>query len=122
MACNQPSYHEKLLHWIWATNHFGRHRLQTVSGQEVQIHQLGRHNKTDGPDFKGAEITNGNLRWYGDVEIHWKLSDWRAHGQPPRPIIPDIASNRRLWDYGISIIPLSNNGYGKTPKCSGIIL
>lgn len=86
MDGSRPSYHEKLLHWIWETGHFDGRHLRTVSGQKIRVHQPGNYNKTDGPDFSGAEITIGNLRWYGDVEIHWKLSDWQAHahGQDSR--------------------------------------
>ncbi|WP_372634032.1 DUF2851 family protein [Fodinibius sp.] len=86
MSGSQPSYHEKLLHWIWETGRFDRQQLYTVSGQKVQVRCPGSLNKTDGPDFESAEITIGNLRWYGDVEIHWKLSDWQshAHRQDPR--------------------------------------
>ncbi|HLR32519.1 MAG TPA: DUF2851 family protein, partial [Fodinibius sp.] len=81
----QASYHERLLHWIWENAHFERRHLYTVSGREIQIHQPGCHNKTDGPDFKGAEITVGNLRWYGNIEIHWKLSDWQSHAHDRNP-------------------------------------
>lgn len=76
---SQSSYHEKLLHWIWKTARFDSQQLQTVSGEKVHIHQFGQPNKTDGPDFTGAEITIGDLRWYGDVEIHWKITDWQSH-------------------------------------------
>lgn len=76
----QRSYHEGLLHWIWKNKHLTYQSLRTTGGEKVSIHFTGRHNKTDGPDFKAAEITIGNLRWYGDVEIHWKISDWDAHG------------------------------------------
>lgn len=86
MPDNRPSYHERLLHWIWKTRHFNGDGLATTCGKEVQIHHTGSPNKSDGPDFTAAQITIGNLQWHGDVEIHWKLSDWRAHnhGQDPR--------------------------------------
>lgn len=84
---NQGStYHEKLLHWIWKTRNFETRDLCTVSGTPVEIHFPGQGNKSDGPDFSGAHIHIGQLQWHGDVEIHWKLSDWNAHnhGQDPR--------------------------------------
>lgn len=73
------SYHEELLHWIWKTLHFDYQNLHSGSGKKIEIHQTGNYNESDGPDFKGAEVTIGELRWYGDVEIHWKFSDWNAH-------------------------------------------
>jgi hypothetical protein len=73
------SYNEKLLHWIWKTRHFEHQNLRSCSGKKVEIHLPGKLNKSDGPDFSSAQITIGKLRWYGDVEIHWKISDWKAH-------------------------------------------
>lgn len=79
MSNTAKSYHEKLLHWIWETRHFDYQNLKSCSGKNIEIHQPGKLNRSDGPDFSSAEITIGRLRWYGDVEIHWKLSDWKAH-------------------------------------------
>lgn len=72
-------YQEKLLHWIWKQKHFDFHGLVTVDGKQILIHDTGTLNSTDGADFSSAEITIGNLRWFGDVELHWKLNDWKAH-------------------------------------------
>lgn len=79
MNKNGNPYHEKLLHWIWDNRHFNFRNLSTVNGKKVQIHSPGNINKTDGPDFSSAEITIGPLRWFGDVELHWQLGDWKAH-------------------------------------------
>jgi len=81
----QPPYHEELLHWIWKTNHFELQHLETVGGKPVQIHAIGRHNHSDGPDFYGAELTIGSLQWHGDVELHWSSSDWKTHGHHTNP-------------------------------------
>lgn len=80
MSNRSPSYQEALLHWIWETRHFNLRQLQTADGKQLRIHDPGKLNKTDGPDFSGAEITIGALRWYGDIEIHWNYSDWESHG------------------------------------------
>ncbi|SHF59680.1 Protein of unknown function [Fodinibius roseus] len=85
MNSSQYSYHEKLLQWVWETTQFNRQYLRTVSGLKVRIHHPGSLNKTDGPDFRSAEITIGSLRWYGDVEIHRKLSDWQSHAHMRDP-------------------------------------
>lgn len=77
---NRHSYHEALLHWIWKERQFDPRGLATADGDTVQIHEPGAPNPTDGPDFTAAELTIGNLRWYGDVEIHWRIGDWRSHG------------------------------------------
>lgn len=79
MHNSDRAYHEGLLHWIWQNNYIEYNHLYTNRGKKVIIHNPGSLNKTDGPDFSGAEITIGKLRWYGNVEIHWQLSDWKHH-------------------------------------------
>lgn len=76
---NSPPYHEELLHWIWKSRRFDYQNLITGNGQKVTIRNTGEPNKSDGPDFLNAEIVIGSLTWHGDVEIHWNLSDWKAH-------------------------------------------
>ena len=85
MNDQQPAYHEKLLHWIWENRRFETTSLSTTEDQSVQIHKLGKLNKSDGPDFKDAEVSIGNLRWFGDIELHWKPSDWRNHSHQHDP-------------------------------------
>ncbi|PAU93002.1 hypothetical protein CK503_13850 [Aliifodinibius salipaludis] len=85
MSESVSPYHEKLLHWIWENRGFNFRNLETIDGQKVRIHDTGRINKSDGPDFLSAEITIDNLRWFGNVELHWSLSDWRAHDHHADP-------------------------------------
>ncbi|TYP91692.1 Protein of unknown function (DUF2851) [Fodinibius salinus] len=85
MSNGKPPYHEKLLHWLWKHRQFSTSQLQTGSGDKVIIHNTGTLNKTDGADFRGADITVGDLRWHGDVEIHWNLAGWKAHGHHADP-------------------------------------
>lgn len=79
MASAGPPYHEGLLHWIWENQHYTFQGLQTNDGQQVVVHFPGWPNQSDGPDFKAAEISIGKLRWYGDIELHWHISDWESH-------------------------------------------
>jgi hypothetical protein len=73
------SFHEHLLHWLWQNRYLSSDHLLTTSGEKVMIHHPGYHNKTDGPDFTHARISIGDLKWLGDVEIHWHLDDWSKH-------------------------------------------
>ena len=82
---DQPAYHEALLHWIWEQQQFDPRLLETNEGQPIQVHDTGRLNKSDGPDFEAAELTIGPLRWYGDVELHWQINDWKHHGHHKDP-------------------------------------
>ena len=79
MSKSASPYHEKLLHWIWQNRRFNFRDLKTIDGQKVRVHDTGQVNKSDGPDFLSAEVSIGNLRWFGNIELHWSLSDWKAH-------------------------------------------
>lgn len=85
MSKSASPYHEKLLHWIWQNRRFNFRNLETIDGQEVKLHNTGQLNKSDGPDFLSAEVSIGNLRWFGNVELHWSLSDWKAHNHHTDP-------------------------------------
>ena len=85
MSKSAAPYHEKLLHWIWENRHFNFQNLKTIDGQEVRLHKTGRINNSDGPDFLSAEVTIDNLRWFGNIELHWSLSDWKAHSHHADP-------------------------------------
>jgi len=85
MSKSASPYHEKLLHWIWQKRRFNFRNLKTIDGQEVWLHNTGKLNKSDGPDFLSAEVSIGNLRWFGNIELHWSLSDWKAHSHHTDP-------------------------------------
>ena len=59
---------------------FDFEELKSSCGKRIELHDPGRRNETDGPDFCGASISVDGLRWFGDVEIHHTASDWYAHG------------------------------------------
>jgi len=80
-----PAIDEQLLHWIWKQQQFDFFNLNTTNGAPVQILSPGRLNASDGPDFKQAEVVIADLKWYGDIEIHWKVGDWKAHGHHTDP-------------------------------------
>jgi hypothetical protein len=71
---------ERLLQFIWQFQHFNRNGLTTVTGEEVQVQQVGRYNTNQGPDFLDARIRVGNTDWAGSVELHTLTSDWYKHG------------------------------------------
>lgn len=80
----KQKYHEELLHWIWGNGGL-MGVLRSVAGKKITVYHPGIPNPTDGPDFTGAQIGIGGLTWYGDVEIHWKASDWYKHGHHTDP-------------------------------------
>jgi len=71
---------EAFLHYIWKYQYFEKKSLHTTQGQTVEVFAPGFHNTDSGPDFKEASIAIENIQWSGQVEIHYKASDWDAHG------------------------------------------
>ncbi|MCX6966325.1 MAG: DUF2851 family protein [Verrucomicrobia bacterium] len=66
------------LQTLWMAGEFGREFLTTTGGQ-VRIERFGTWNREPGPHFIGAEITFGNARVRGGVEVHWNASHWDLH-------------------------------------------
>ena len=74
------SFPEKLLQQIWQRGDFDMHAARTTDGRVVEVLQPGRWNLLGGPDFKGARLRIGGVLMTGDVEMHLRAADWRAHG------------------------------------------
>lgn len=71
---------EEVLHFIWEQGYYEKHDLKTVSGNELEIISAGSYNKRDaGPDFTAGEIFLDGIKWIGQIEIHYKSSDWMKH-------------------------------------------
>ena len=71
---------ERLLQFLWQFQYFNRNDLTTSAGDSVQVIHPGQYNKNQGPDFSNAKIMIGETTWAGNVEIHFKTSDWKRHG------------------------------------------
>lgn len=71
---------EKLLHYVWKHRLYAPARLSTTDGREVEVVDPGLHNSDAGPDFFNAKVKIGGTLWVGNVEIHDRASDWKAHG------------------------------------------
>lgn len=70
---------EEFLHYLWKFKKFNTLNLKTFDGEEVKIINVGQYLEIAGPDFFNAQITIGNQKWAGNVEIHLKSSDWYVH-------------------------------------------
>ncbi len=70
---------EDFLHYLWKFKKFDTLNLQTSNKEEVTITHVGHYLELAGPDFFNAQITIGNQKWAGNVEIHLKSSDWYVH-------------------------------------------
>jgi len=70
---------ERLLQFIWQFQYFNKSELTTSTGGPLQIIYPGQYNTNQGPDFSNAKIKIENTTWAGNVELHFKTSDWRKH-------------------------------------------
>src|SRR5437867_8826346 len=79
----QPLNHftltERLLQFIWQFQYFNKSELTTSSGETLQIIFPGQYNTNQGPDFSEAKIKIGTTTWAGNIELHFKTSDWKKH-------------------------------------------
>ena len=77
---------EKLIQQIWLRGEFEKDALRTTDGGSIRVLSPGKWNLSgEGPDFLGAEIEIAGTTVLGDVEIHFRYSDWRAHGHHENP-------------------------------------
>ena len=70
---------EDFLHYLWKFKKFDVLNLKSFNGEEITIINVGQYLELAGPDFFNAQITIGNQKWAGNVEIHLKSSDWYVH-------------------------------------------
>ncbi len=70
---------EFFLHWVWKHRQFDFMKAKTTEGEPLMIVYPGVGNPDAGPDFLDAVIEIGGIRWYGNVEIHLRSSDWFRH-------------------------------------------
>jgi hypothetical protein len=70
---------EDFLHHVWQHKKFAVTKLQTTTGESIQILNSGQFLQLAGPDFFNAQLVIGNQKWAGNIEIHLKSSDWYVH-------------------------------------------
>lgn len=80
-----PLFPEELLQHIWQFGLFNQHHLATMAGEPITIIRAGTLNRDAGPDFTAARISIGGVEWAGNVELHYRTSDWRKHGHQRNP-------------------------------------
>ncbi|GAB5560534.1 MAG: hypothetical protein SynsKO_21810 [Synoicihabitans sp.] len=81
---------ELLLQRLWAEQLFDRSHLRTQHGDPLRILRGGRWNRQGGPDFRQAEIRIGERVVHGDVELHLREPDWKAHQHASDPAFDEV--------------------------------
>lgn len=97
-----PRMTERHLQCVWYDEKL-RPELRTEAGEKLTVIQPGRWNLEAGPDFLGAEIRVGRRRIRGDVEIHIRPGDWKAHGHTEDVRYADVVLH-------VTYFPVGTNG------------
>jgi len=59
--------------------------MTSSNGVEVEVISAGRYNLNQGPDFLEARVRIGGTLMIGNVEIHYRSSDWIKHNHVDDP-------------------------------------
>lgn len=81
---------EFVLHYIWQQKLFYSQEQKTVTGEAVEILDVGKPHTDEGPDFFNAKIKIGDTLWAGNVEIHTRSSDWYKHQHHQNPAYDNV--------------------------------
>ena len=75
---------EMLIQALWNEQDFCR-ELIGEEGQSIQVLYPGKWNYHEGPDFLDAVVKINGIKQLGDIEIHFRPSDWNSHGHAGDP-------------------------------------
>ncbi|MBN8682073.1 MAG: DUF2851 family protein [Chitinophagales bacterium] len=81
---------EVFLHYLWRRRCFNAADLRTTEGQTLEILHPGEYNTDAGPDFYNARVRLGETLWAGNVEMHLRASEWRAHRHAQDPAYANV--------------------------------
>ena len=70
---------EDFIQHIWQYLLFQQQDLRTTDGKLVVLSRQGQLNLDAGPDFFDGRLYIDNTYWAGNIEIHYKASDWYKH-------------------------------------------
>ena len=70
---------ERVVQKIWLRRDFDQTELRLEDGRALRIVSPGAWNLLGGPDFRGARLVIDGVALIGDIEVHFHVSDWRAH-------------------------------------------
>lgn len=76
---------ERVVQKIWLRRDFAVDQAVLTDGRKLEIRSPGTWNLLGGPDFRGARLRLDGRDITGDIEVHFHVSDWRAHGHEADP-------------------------------------
>jgi len=92
---------ERLLQFIWQFQYFNKGELTTLQGENLQIIFPGQYNTNQGPDFLEAKIKIGHTTWAGNIELHFKTSDWEKHNHHRDDNYSNVILHV-VWEHNVS--------------------
>ncbi len=78
----------------------GQGRFVTSEGKGIEVLYPGRETRDCGPDFCDAIVVVEGERINGDIELHVRTSDWRAHGHHRDPGYNSVILQVAMWNDG----------------------
>src|SRR5262249_16611022 len=82
---------ERVLQKIWLRRDFDLSQARLADGRRLEVAYPGKWNLRGGPDFTAAEFPLDGVPVGGDVEVHFRVSDWAAHGHGGNPAFGRVA-------------------------------
>lgn len=70
---------EKLMQYVWKHRLWRSEDMVTNTGKKVRVVNPGLLNTDAGPDFFNAKIEIDGHMWVGNVEMHYRATDWKRH-------------------------------------------
>lgn len=98
---------EDFLHYLWRFKKFDTLNLKTSNNEDITISNVGQYLELAGPDFFNAQITIGNQKWAGNVEIHLKSSDWYVHHHEKDAAYENVILHV-VWEHDTAIFRKNN--------------
>ncbi len=99
---------EDFLHYLWKYKLFNFSKLKSANDENIQIINVGMHNRNSGPDFFNAQIIIEEQLWAGNVEIHIKSSDWYVHKHEKNNDYDNVILHV-VWDNDMPIFRRNNS-------------
>jgi hypothetical protein len=82
---------------IWQHQLLDRAELTTEGGEPIKIIYPGRINDDRGADFRDAVIATSRGLIRGDIEVHIKSSEWRAHRHHQDSVYNRVILHVVMW-------------------------
>lgn len=81
---------ERVVQKIWLRQDFDLTAARLIDGRSLEVVSPGTWNLLGGPDFRGARLKIDGREVIGDVEVHFRVSDWTAHAHATNPTFAGV--------------------------------